>query len=338
MQKRNSSFIVTARDKDITLKLLDFQNIPIILRGRGSKNRVGRYIDSIFFLLRNTWRVRKFNPDICISIGSAHMVSLAWLIRKPCIIFEDTESAKQLFWIYRHFSDVILTPSCFKLNLGSKHIYFNGYKELAYLHKNNFIPDESIYQLLGIDKSTPYILFRSVSHRVHHDKPGDGLTAEMKEKLIRKLSSFARVFISTEKGIPQQFPELEINIPLNKMHDVIAFSKLVIGESSTMAAEAAILGVPSIFFDNYGRGYTDELSDTYHLVNNYKISHDKVNEAIDKALEILKIPDYTNSHTLYNQLLKDKIDVTAFMIWFVENFPASFNIMKQDPGIQNRFK
>jgi len=37
-------------------------------------------------------------------------------------------------------------------------------------------------------------------------------------------------------------------------------------------------------------------------------------------------------------MLKDKIDVTAFLVWFIENWPESFNIMKENPDYQYRFK
>ena len=38
------------------------------------------------------------------------------------------------------------------------------------------------------------------------------------------------------------------------------------------------------------------------------------------------------------KLLKDKIDVTAFMVWFIENYPQSFEIMKENPEYQEKFK
>ena len=37
-------------------------------------------------------------------------------------------------------------------------------------------------------------------------------------------------------------------------------------------------------------------------------------------------------------MLKDKIDVTAFMVWFIENFPESHKIMKKNPNYDERFK
>ena len=37
-------------------------------------------------------------------------------------------------------------------------------------------------------------------------------------------------------------------------------------------------------------------------------------------------------------MLNDKIDVTAFMVWFVENYPESEKTIKKNPDYQYRFK
>ena len=38
------------------------------------------------------------------------------------------------------------------------------------------------------------------------------------------------------------------------------------------------------------------------------------------------------------KMLSEKIDVTAFMIWFIENYPKSVEIMKKNSDYQWRFK
>jgi hypothetical protein len=38
------------------------------------------------------------------------------------------------------------------------------------------------------------------------------------------------------------------------------------------------------------------------------------------------------------KMLNDKIDMTAFLIWFAENYPESSAIMKENPAYQNQFK
>ncbi len=37
-------------------------------------------------------------------------------------------------------------------------------------------------------------------------------------------------------------------------------------------------------------------------------------------------------------MLEDKIDVSAFMTWFIENHPESADIMKNNPDYQFRFR
>ena len=39
-----------------------------------------------------------------------------------------------------------------------------------------------------------------------------------------------------------------------------------------------------------------------------------------------------------DEFLTSKIDVTAFTVWFVENYPESVKIMKENPDYQDRFK
>ncbi len=38
------------------------------------------------------------------------------------------------------------------------------------------------------------------------------------------------------------------------------------------------------------------------------------------------------------KMLADKIDVTAFLVWFVENYPNSAKVMKENPDYQFNFK
>jgi uncharacterized protein len=37
-------------------------------------------------------------------------------------------------------------------------------------------------------------------------------------------------------------------------------------------------------------------------------------------------------------MLADKINVTPFLAWFIENYPASERVMRTDPDYQLRFR
>jgi uncharacterized protein len=338
MKSRGHSFMITARDKDVTFQLMQSENIEYVSRGSGAHNLIGRIIYSINFLITNLKSIRRYQPNICVGIGSPYLVLVAFLIKRPSIIFEDTETAKQVLLIYKIFAKHIFTPSCFYKYLGLKQTYLEGYKELAYLSKSYFTPDPNVFQDLGIDSSKRYMLFRFVSHNVNHDKSSDGLSIEMKRKLISNFSDSYIVFISSEKGINLIFPKAELKIKAHKIHDVIAFSSLVVGESATMAAEAAILGIPSILFDNYGRGFTHELENKYNQIRRFDTSMASVEKACSLIVDILNNPDQSQFKYTQNRIFEDKIDITSFFIWFIEDYPDSAKVMKENPDYQYKYK
>ena len=84
-----------------------------------------------------------------------------------------------------------------------------------------------------------------------------------------------------------------------------------------MATEAALLGTPSIFISTLAdkMGNFVELEKKYGLLYTYKNEHD----AYLKISHLLNHYDIKNKWTAKREiLLKDKIDVTSFMVDIVE--------------------
>jgi hypothetical protein len=188
---------------------------------------------------------------------------------------------------------------------------------------------------LGVKENEKYVIVRFVSWEAYHDVGLNGITLENKIVLVKNLLKYAKVFITSEKQLPDELEPYKISIPPEKMHDAIYFSSLLVGESATMASEAAVLGVPSIYIDEVGRGYTDEEGE-WGLVHNFKPKEQDL--AIKKAEELILLDNVQEFRKKRDKFLKDKIDVTAFTVWFVENYPESAKIMKENPDYQNRFK
>jgi hypothetical protein len=145
-----------------------------------------------------------------------------------------------------------------------------------------------------------------------------------------------KVFISSESELPTDLEPFRIQIPIERMHDVQAAASLFVGESATMASESVVLGTPAIYIDEVGRGYTDEeareqLLWMYRPVpsrqelksNEPNWISGGVKECIEKAEEIAADFDYTAYNQRYQNWLSQKIDCTAFLTWFIENYPAS---------------
>jgi predicted glycosyltransferase len=240
---------------------------------------------------------------------------VARLLGKVSLVFSDTEHAKLHHKLTVPFATKVFTPSCYRLDLGIKQVRFNGFMELSYLHPNYYSPDRSILELLKVHKHEKYVILRFVSWKAAHDFGHKGMSLKNKRKAVQVLSKIAKVFISSESQLPDDLEPYRVRIPVNKMHDAIYYSSLLFGESATMASEAAVLGTPSIFIDNDGRGYTDEEERKYKIVFNFSESELDQEMAIAKAVEILLENGAKEKYQNVRQrILSDCIDTTEFMV------------------------
>lgn len=339
LREKGHDIIITARDRYPVFPLLDAYNEKYYNRGKGSDHVIGKLLYIAVANARLLKIALKTRPHLFLSFGTPYPNHIAWLTRKPGINFQDTENATLMFAITKPFASVYCTPRCFQKDLGEKHIRFDGYMESTYLHPNYFTPNQSIYQLLKIPPHEKYIILRFVSWKASHDIGHRGISLEMKRKLVKQLSSYGSVFISSEAPLPQDLLPYSLRIPPQRMHDALAFASLLYGESATMASECAMLGTPSIYLDNNGRGYTTEEEKKYRLVFNYNESEEHQEKSLQKAMELLANNQLHAEMQLRRQkMLEDTIDVTAFMTWFIENYPQSRAKMKEDPHFQSTFK
>jgi uncharacterized protein len=334
MQKQGHEFFIASRDKEVTLKLLDEYNLPYYNRGKGHKGLIGKILYMLkadFILYR---RAKLFKPDVFLSFGSMYAAHASALLRKPHIAFDDTEHAWFQQLLNNPFSAAILTPSCFTKDFGKKHIRFDSYMELAALHPNYYVPNPNIYQLLGLNSGEKFILLRFVSWNASHDVGQKGLLYNEKLRLLTELSGYARVFISSEAELPVNLKQYQVALPPYRMHDLQAFASLYIGEGATMASECAMLGTPAIYVNSLNAGTLMEQEK-----NGLLFSFRNSKGVLEKATELLGTPDLMQKIQIRrHKMLADKIDLTAYMVWFVENYPKSVKIMKENPDFQYNFK
>jgi hypothetical protein len=335
LQSKGHSFIITARNKEVTFRLMESLGFEYYNRGNC---RVG-LLNSFLYLVKTDWNLfkiaRKHKPDIFFSPASAHMAQVSKLMNKPYIGFDDTEHASLNQKLYLPFSDVILTPACFNKSLGKKQIRFKSYLELSYLYPKYFKPNTEIRQELGIPKTEKLALVRFVAWEAFHDRHQTGLTIEFKMNLIKELSRHCKVIISSEKKLPDSLKEFEFRSPPDKLHDLIHTCDLYIGEGATTASESAILGTPAIYINNLDVGYCIEQEQIYHLVFNFR----NTNGLLQKAEELIQSKNIKKESELKSyKLISDHIDLTAFFVWFIENYPLSVKMMKENPDYQLRFK
>lgn len=339
MKSRGHSFLITARDKECTHQLLKHFNIEYVSRKKGSNNLPGKF----FYLITADcflWRKAvKFKPDMFLSFSSPYAAHAAALTGTPHIVHDDTEHNRLTQLLYRPFTKAVITPDCYEKEFGRKQIRIPAYLELFYLHPGYFKPDPAILRELKINQGEPYAVFRFVSRGASHDYWTKGMDMDLKRKAVKEVSKFCKVFISSEVELCPELEQYKLNLPPWRIHHVLNYAQLLFGESATMASEAAVLGTPAIYISKHGRGYTRDEEKKYQLVHNFNETIGQQKEAVNKAIEIVQDRDYkTNLKTKQKKLLEDTIDPTKFAVWFIENYPESFRIMKENPKFSETFK
>ena len=328
--------IILARNYGDTVNLLDEMGFEYFVYADVPDSKYGKILSLPFNVLTAYNFLRKKKPDLLVGMG-VYSAYTSQLLHKKCIIFNDSEPTPFQFMLFKPFVDVVLTPSSFTIDLGPKHIKFNSFKEIAYLHKNYFVPDARIYDFLGISQDEDYVLLRFNAFDAVHDFGINGFSIDQKRLLVNELSKHARVFISSEIKLPDDFNKYLLKIPKSRIHDILYYAKLVVADTQTITTESAVLGTPVIRFNSFvgkkDMGNFIELENKYHLI----FSFSDPEKAIAKAVELIQEPDLKNKwKEKRDKLLADKIDATKFLASFIGNYPESQNKIREEQKYSKR--
>lgn len=319
---RGHSVSVISLRGGITEEILSGYNIEFTTYGRDYPTAYSKLLHLPSQLASCFRLIRRFHPDIIVGFGMKE-ADVSAILRKPCIIFADTELTPTLERIQLQLNaSTIISPSCYIGNLGKKQIRIQSYKELSYLHPNHFKPDPSIFEELGIEQDEKYVVIRFNAFAAIHDIGAHGFSDIEKHTIVRELEKYTRVFISPEKALAKDLEAYRLPTPPHRIHHVLNYAQMVIGDSGTMVVEAALLGTPGIVCESIGSffGNLVELAEKYKLIHMIP----EPGKAIIKAVELIQQPDLKERWLeKRRRLLDDKLDMADFMIEFIENYPES---------------
>lgn len=327
--------LIIARDRDVIFDLLKKYNLDFISRGSGKNSKFGKILymfKADIFILKKSML---FKPNLFLSFSSPYAAQVAKLLNKPHIALNDTEHTDATHSKFTYpFSSCILTPFNYKNSLGKNHIRINSFIETLYLHNSWFRPNRENLRSLNLRKDEEFVILRFVSWNAHHDFGQEGLGMETKRNIINILKSKYKVFISSESELPEEFKKYKINIPVEKMHDALSFASIFIGESGTMASESVLLGTPAIYINSLPLMCYLEFQKKKELLYHFSSSNG-VEEFILKFIEKKDFKKFSNIKSIKMQ--KDFINTTEFLVWFIEDFPNSLEIMRNNPDYQLKF-
>ena len=318
---RGDEVLVLSREKDVANDLLEAYSIPYRSISRLGSSKLSLITEMVQRDARMLWAALRFKPDVLVGIMGVTIVQVGKIIGKPAIVFYDTENAKVTNRFVYPLAPSVCTPECYSAPVQGNHITYPGYHELAYLHPDRFEPDAGVVGRAGIDASEEYFVLRFVSWQASHDVGERGFTLGLKRELVALLQEHGRVLISSEQELPADLEELRFSRPPAEMHHFLGRAKMLIGESATMASEAAVMGVPACYIADTGRGYTDELQERYGLVWNFGLMDAPA--ALTEVSRILSEASFSEQFAKkHARMLEERVDTTQWLMAYVDSVVA----------------
>jgi len=315
LSQRGHRVLVGARIKEFTLQLLNgahFEYTTLTKKGAGPLGLIKELIEQQLKISRI---IRKTSIDLMLQISGIFNAPVGMCYGIPTLAFSDTENDKWANKISFSLSKYVISPTCFSHDAGgswANQIHYPGYHELAYLSPQ-YAPE--------VKRPHNRFLVRFVGWGAGHDIGEKSLSIESKIQLVQILSRFGSVHISSEAPLPDALAQFAFKMHPSEIHGFLATCKLIVGESATMASEAACLGIPAIFISNTGRGYTTEQDTRYDLVRHYRL--DQWEEILQRVEEWAQGDLYDEWQEKRRKLLSDKIDVTSWLVDLVAGYPES---------------
>jgi uncharacterized protein len=321
---RNGHEVVfTIRDRNIIPALLKAYGFKYFIASKPKSSTLGL----IFELVEHDWNVLKIaikmKADLLLGT-SVSITHVSRLLGSRSIVFneDDADYLNSFKFLAYPFADTIVIPESLRDKLTDKHITYDGYHELAYLHPNHFAPDPSILSELGVNPHERYFVVRLVSFNAHHDSGHIGLSRDARQKIVHLLSQYGRVFITAEGQLPDEFADYKLPISPDRMHHALSFASMLVSDSQTMTIEAAVLGTPAIRYNTFVGlcSVIEELEKKYELTYGFLPGdEDKMFEKIKIMLEDTNLKETWRRKR--KRMLDDKIDLAQWMSEFIENYP-----------------
>lgn len=284
---RGDEVVILSRRKDIACDLLDsfgFAHVPITTAGSGV---VGLALELVARDIAVFRHARSFRPNVMVGFGGVSISHVGKLLRTKSISFYDSENASLQTRITWPFISSLYVPESYTgPTPAGRTMQLKGTKDLSFLHPTAFIADKTKALAAGLDPKTNNYFVRLVSWRANHDLGKGGWTEELLRKVIGRLSGQGRVHLSSEDPLPADLAGYTYAGDKSAVHHLVGHCRLLIGESATMASEAAILGVPAIYSGRDFPGYVSELERAGLIWNIEQINEHELMAALDNVLAV----------------------------------------------------
>ncbi|WP_255198807.1 DUF354 domain-containing protein [Halorarius litoreus] len=323
LERQGHETLVTAREKEVTLELLDAYDIDYVSLSARRPGLVAALTELAVREVKMARLVRRFDPDVVVSRLNPPAVHAARLFGARSVVVKDTDIGGSALGRVLHattlpFVDVLCVPPGLDLPVPAARTRTLAFQELAYLHPDRFTPDPDALAAYGVDVEAPYTVVRLAGWDAYHDAGDSGISRATLDELFAMLEAHGDVYVSSEADLPPEFADHALPVPVHLVHDLLAYADCYVGDSGTMSSEAALLGTPAVRITSVA-GPDDEhifraLEEEYDLL--YSFSDERA--ALDRVRALLADGEAKREWQVKRDAAVDDWgDVTATMLSLV---------------------
>ena len=261
LRAQGAPILCLAREKDITCDLLERFEIPYALASRQGEGPIGLGLE----LLRRDWAMvramNRFKPDVATGFGGVAIAHAGRLAGVRTVAFYDHEPGRLQMALTLPFIDEWHVPESWRGPApAGKTRRFNSFKELSDLHPARFKPCPERARALGAAPDRANIFLRLSAQRAAHDWGARSLDATAFLAALNRVFGPVALHVSCEGDAPEPLRPYLYRGALDQVHHLLAACDLAVTDGASMAAEAGVLGVPSIVTNARAPGYVSEFS------------------------------------------------------------------------------
>lgn len=284
---RGDDVLILSRVKDVTCDLLEEFGLPHRPASTAGRGVIGLARELIMRDIAVLRAALSFRPDVMIGFGGTAISHAGLLLRIKSISFYDTEEASLQNRITWPFISALYVPEAYDgPTPAGRTVRVKGVKDLSYLHPAAFRPDRAKAVAAGLAGDRDNYFIRVVSWRANHDLGKSGWSLDVLRAVVARLAETGRVHLSSEEALPADLQPYAYAGEKTAIHHLMAQCRLYLGESTTMASEAAILGIPAIYAGGDLRGYVAALEAADLIRRIEVIEADALMAAVTAALSV----------------------------------------------------
>ena len=284
---------IVARDKDVTVRLLETSGLPFEVVPMG--NPGGGHLAGAIELVRRSValrrRIRRWDTKVLLTRNPSGVLAAVGTTAASVFDTDDGRTVGLHYWTARPFADVITSSAHDPESHGRHHRRYHALKAQMFLHPDRLTPNPEVRRrYLRDDEALSVVRFSA--HDASHDRGIQGLTPEARTAILERLSTLGPVLMSVEREGLRMLPSgapagKATEVAPEDFHALLATAQLFVGDSQSVAAEAAILGVPALRLSGFtGRTFYLELLESHGLMENFRPGEEaELLSALDRMID-----------------------------------------------------